>query len=52
MAKPMPTGCIEKNPSPSWLDFNLLVETVDLDGEIGHLFVGDIKFDENRATHH
>ena len=52
MAKPMPTGCIKENPSPSWLEFNPLVETVDLDGKIGHLFVADIKFNENRATHH
>ena len=51
MAKPMPTGCIKENPSPSWLEFNLLVETVDLDDEIGHLFVADIKFDKTRATH-
>ena len=52
MAKPMPTGCIKENPSPSWLEFNLLVETVDLDDEIRHLFVADIKFDKTRATHH
>ena len=35
---------------PSWLKFNLLLETVDLDDKIGHLFVVDIEFDEKRAT--
>ena len=50
MTKPMPTGCIKEHPAPSWLKFNLLLETVDLDDKIGHLFVVDIKFDEKRAT--
>ena len=30
--------------------FNLLLETVDLDDEIGHRFVVDIEFDEKIAT--
>ena len=38
MTKPMPTGCI------------LLLKTVELDDKIGHLFVVDIEFDEERAT--
>ena len=50
MTKPMPTGCIKEYPSPSWLKFNLLLETVNLDDEIGHLFVVDIEFDVKRAT--
>ena len=50
MTKPMPTGYIKEHPSPSWLEFNLLLETVNLDDKIGHLFVVDIKFDEKRAT--
>ena len=50
MTKPMPAGCIKKHPAPSWLKFNLLPETVDLDDKIGHLFVVDIEFDEKRAT--
>ena len=50
MTKPMPTVCIKEHPAPSWLKFNLLLETVDLDDKIGHLFVVDIKFDEKRAT--
>ena len=52
MTKPMPTGCITQLPSPSLLEFNLLLETVDLDDEIWHLVVVDIKFDEKRATEH
>ena len=49
MTKPMPTGCIKEH-SPSWLEFNLLLETVSLDEKIGHLFVVDIEFDERNAT--
>ena len=48
--KPMPTGCIKEHKPPSWLKFNLLHETVDLDDEIGHPFVVDIKFHKKRAT--
>ena len=50
MTKPIPTGCIKEHPSPSWLEFNLFLETVDLDDKIEHLFVVGIEFDEKRAT--
>ena len=50
MTKPMPTGCIKQNNSPSWVKFNVLLETVTLDDEIGHLFIVDIKFDIENAT--
>ena len=43
MTKPMPTGSIKKKV-PSWREFNLLLETADLDGSIGHLFLVDIFF--------
>ena len=46
----MPTGCIKEPPSPSWLKFNLLLKTVNLDDTIEHLFVVNIEFDEERAT--
>ena len=49
MTKPMPTGCIKENNSPSLLEFNLL-EKVSLEDLIGHLFVADIAFDEKNAT--
>ena len=49
MTKPMPTGCIKENNSPSWLTFNLLLETVTLEDKIGHLFIVDIKFDTENA---
>ena len=39
MTKPMPTGCIKEHPFPSWLKFNVLLETVSLDDPIGHLFI-------------
>ena len=42
MTKPMPTGSIKKKV-PRWRVFKLLLETVDLDDPIGHLFVVDMK---------
>ena len=49
MTRPMPTGCIKENNSPSWLKFNLLLETVTLEDKIGHLFIVDIEFDSENA---
>ena len=46
----MPIGCIKEHPAPSWLKFNLLLETVSLDDKVGDLFVVDIEFDGKRAT--
>ena len=48
MIKPMPTGCIKENNSPSLLEFNLLLENVSLEDPIGHLFIVDIEFDEKK----
>ena len=50
MTRPMLTGCIKQNTSPSWLEFNLLLEKVSLEDSIGHLFVVDIEFDEKNAS--
>ena len=50
MTRPMPTGCIKQNNSPSWLKFNLLLEKVSFEDSIGHLFIADIEFDEKNAT--
>ena len=50
MAKPILAGYIKEQPAPSWLKFNLLLKTVDLDDDIGDLFVLDIKFDKKRFT--
>ena len=50
MTKLMPTGCIKEKEPPSWLDFHILLETVDLDDSIRHLFIVDIFFDEKNAT--
>ena len=49
MTKPMPIGSI-KEKEADWLKFNLLLEKVDLDDEIGHLFLVDIEFDQHKAT--
>ena len=50
MTRPMPTGCIKQNTSPSWATFNLLIEKVSLEDKIGHLFVVDIEFDFENAS--
>ena len=50
MTRPMPTGCIEQNNSPSWLQFNLLLKKVSLEDPIGHLFVVATEFDEKNVT--
>ena len=48
MTKPMPTGCIKEKQPPSWLDFHIRLETLDLDDSIGHFFIVDIFFDEKK----
>ena len=50
MTKPMPMGCIKEQTAPLWLKFNLLLKTVDLDDETGHLYVVDLEFDEKKST--
>ena len=50
MTRPMPTGCIKQNTSPTWAIFNLLIEKVSLEDKIGHLFVVDIEFDFQNAS--
>ena len=50
MTRPMQTGCIKQNNSPSWLEFNFLFEKVSLDDPIGHLFVVDIEFDKKKCN--
>ena len=48
--KPLPTGFIKKPQMLTRRKFNLLVEIVDLDDPISHLFVVDIHFDQKRAS--
>lgn len=50
MTKPMPTGCIHSNPDTSFRTFNLLLEKVDLDDQIGHLYIVDIKLNFDSLT--
>ena len=50
MTKPLPTGCIKKEPQPTWRTFNILLQRVDLNDPIGDLFVVDITFDCEKAT--
>ena len=50
MTKPLPTCCIKENKNFSWVDFNILIESVDLTDKIGQLFVVDIFFDAKSAN--
>ena len=50
MTKPLPTGCIKQNSDISWRTFNLLIQNLSLDNNIGHLYVVDIEFDHTKAT--
>ena len=50
MTKPLPTGCIKDGNDLSWETFNILLEKVDFEDEIGHLFVVDIMFDLKNGT--
>ena len=50
MTKPLPTGYIKQNFNTSWRTFNLLLQNVSLDDQIGHLYVVDIEFDHTKAT--
>ena len=49
MTKPMPVGSV-KEKTPSWTEFNLLMEKVSLDNLIGHIFVVDVEFDHLKPT--
>ena len=50
MEKPLRTGCIKNDPDLSWTTFNLLLESVNLEDKIGHLYIVDIKSDYENAT--
>ena len=50
MTKPFLTGCIKQNLDMIWMTFNLLLQNVSLNDQIGHLYVVDIEFDHTKAT--
>ena len=50
MTKPSPTGCIKDNKDISWKTFNFLLELVNFEDKIGHLYIVDIEFDYKNAT--
>ena len=49
MTKLLPIGFIKENSDISWRTFNLLLEKVNLDDQIGQLYVVDIEFDHKKA---
>ena len=49
MTELLPTSCIKKKPEPTWRTFNILLEKVDLDDPVGHLFVVDISFNYEKV---
>ena len=45
MTKSLPYGCMKKEKTiPSLKKFNFILETLSINGKIGHLFVVDICF--------
>ena len=50
MTKPLPTDCIKDNSDISLETFNFLLEKVDFEHTIGHLYTVDIEFDIKNAT--
>ena len=50
MTKSLPIGCIRDDNDLSWETFNILLEKVDFEDEMGHLFVVDVMFDLKNAT--
>ena len=50
MTKPLLTDYIRDNNDLSWKAFNTLLEKVDLEDEIGHLYIVDIMFDAKNTS--
>ena len=50
MTKTLPTGCIKANSDISFKKLNDLIQTLDIDSTIGHLYDVDIEFDHKNAT--
>ena len=50
MTKPLPIGCMKQNLDMSWRTFNLLLQNVSLNDQIGYLYVADIEFYHTKAT--
>ena len=46
----MPTGGIKKHKPPDLRKLNLMLETIDLDDPLGHLFVVDIFYNYENAS--
>ena len=51
MATSISIGCFRQDPeAPNLKQFNILLETVNLENERGHIFVVGIHFDKKRQT--
>ena len=50
MTEPLPTGCIKDEFDISWETFNFLLENIDFECTIVHLYIVDIEFDIKNAT--
>ena len=50
MTKSLAAGCIKDNNHLSWKAFNTLLEKVDLEDNIGHLYIVDIMFNAKNAS--
>ena len=50
MTKPLPTGCIKIDSDISFQKLDDLIQKLDIDLQIGHLYAVDIEFDHKNAT--
>ena len=50
ISKSLPIGCIRDDNDLSWETFNILLEKIEFEDKIGHLFVVDVMFDLKNAT--
>ena len=50
MTKPLLTGSIKNQKTPSLKKFNLIVESLSVEDDIGHLFVVDIMFSKEKTV--
>ena len=50
MTKPLPTGCIKDDSDISWETFNFLLEKVDFEDTISHLYIADIEFEKKKKN--
>ena len=50
LTKPLPTGSIRSRETPTIREFNLIIEGISDEDKIGHLFIVDVEFNEEKTS--